>query len=240
MYGLPSAALMGEPRPHWMPAEVRGCPFGSLVCAICPTDIPAHVFESLDPLERAYANSFASQHRRREWVGGRVCLAAALATISSERRAILVAASGAPLLPPGRSGSISHKGPFIVALSAATSGGVGVDLERVESRDTGLQRKVLTSAERERLPHNDEDAAQAVVVHFSVKEAVYKALDPTDQQHLEFDDIETTFPTVTPRLWLPVDVRLPGRPLLVRAALLCDGEWIIATAMREPTPVGGA
>jgi 4'-phosphopantetheinyl transferase EntD len=154
--------------------------------------------------------------------------------ISSERRALLVAASGAPLLPPGRSGSISHKGPFIVALAAATSGGVGVDLERVESRDIGLQRKVLTSAERERLLQDDQDATQSVVMHFSVKEAVYKALDPTDQQDLEFDDIETILPTATPRLWLPVDVRLPGRPLLVRAALLFDGDWIIATAMREP------
>src|SRR5580700_5078045 len=112
MRSPPSPILTGKPRPYWEPAEVLGCPFGPLVCAVCPTNVPMRVITSLHPIEQKYALSLEPAQRQREWVGGRLCLATALAQMSSARTALLPSPSGAPIVPAGTGGSISHKGPL--------------------------------------------------------------------------------------------------------------------------------
>jgi 4'-phosphopantetheinyl transferase EntD len=227
----PSAALIGESRAYWAPAEVKGCPFGRLVCAVCPSDAPGHALAALLASEQAYASSLSSPQRRREWVGGRICLAAALGAVAVGRSPLLVADSGAPLVPAGWAGSISHKGPLVLALASSAPGAVGVDVECVEHRDGWLHRKVFSEAERKCL--GEAEPMKASVMLFSVKEAVFKALEAQEQKDLEFEDIETVLPALVPRNWLPVGVKLAGRTSCLKAAVIFDGDWMIAVAKRE-------
>jgi enterobactin synthetase component D len=229
----PSPRLTGDPRPLWTPAEVAGCPFGALVCAICPGEVPDALLRTLEPAEREHAETLEPFARRREWIAGRLCLAQAIARFTAIRAAMLPDASGAPTVPEGLAGSISHKGPLALALAAKTLGGVGVDIECVENSDTALERKVLTA--RERAGFGDRDgfsAALYVVTHFAMKEAIYKALRASEQSEVDFDTIELEIPPLSAQTWLLATAKLHVLPSTVRAAVLLDGEWVIAVARR--------
>jgi phosphopantetheine--protein transferase-like protein len=234
MSSAPSAALIGDSQEYWQPCALSGCPFGRLVRAICPTDPPPAVLASLHPAEEQHLRALASRQHQRDWGGGRLCLAAALGLGSRERPPLLVAHCGAPLVPPGWSGSISHKGPLVVALASPIAvGAVGIDVERIDKDDDRLQGKVLTAAERERLPTDDVARRRSIVMSFSLKEAVWKALQPEDQEDLDFEDIETVLDHATPQVWQPVEVRLVTRAALLRGAIIFDEDWLIAAAIRE-------
>ncbi|WP_437334273.1 4'-phosphopantetheinyl transferase family protein [Sorangium sp. So ce394] len=231
----PSPLIVGALRPHWTTAEVAGCPFGVLVAALCPGRAPDEVVASLDVEEQAYANALPSSSRRSEWLGGRLCLAKAIARCSTVRSPMLSTTSGAAVLPEGLAGSVSHKGAVAVALAAQVRGGLGVDVECISERDASLERKVLTAAERARLrERTDISAAQYVTAHFSLKEAIYKALEPKEQMDLEFDDIDIQLVTLTQQVWLSPAVKLLTRQSVVRTGILLDGDWVLAAALREP------
>ncbi|WP_437486748.1 4'-phosphopantetheinyl transferase superfamily protein [Sorangium sp. So ce1014] len=185
--------------------------------------------------EQAYANALPSSSRRSEWLGGRLCLAKAMARFSTMRPPMLCTDSGAAVLPEGLAGSVSHKDAVVVALAAQLTGGLGVDVECISERDASLERKVLTEAERSRLREcTDIPVAQYVTAHFSIKEAIYKALETKDQVDLEFDDIDVELATVTQQVWLMPAVKLLTRHSVVRTAILLDGDWVLAAALREP------
>ncbi|MFO0591858.1 MAG: 4'-phosphopantetheinyl transferase superfamily protein [Polyangiaceae bacterium] len=231
MLTAPSTTLVGTQRPYWEAAETSDCPFGSLFSAICPTDAPAWVLERLQATEREYARSLPSPQRQREWLGGRHCLSTALAQLSVERPAMLQLPSGAPIVPLGTAGSISHKGPLVMALAASDAEGVGIDVDYADDQDVRLQCKVLTVKERVRLDLRGAGSLY-VVAHFSLKEAVYKALDPAHQQSLDFDDIEVSSLPLVSGQWRQVGVSVVGNPVLVKAAVLIDGNWVVAVAAR--------
>ena len=90
----------------WHP-QVLPCPVGRLVGALCPTEVPNAVLRLLEPAEYAYV-AMRSGAARRDWVAGRHCLAAALRPYT-RRVPLLVRQSGAPVIPSGLAGSISHK-----------------------------------------------------------------------------------------------------------------------------------
>jgi 4'-phosphopantetheinyl transferase EntD len=83
---------------------------------------------TLAPEERAFAAGLTAV-RRRTWVGGRVAMREALATAGVDAPPILSDARGAPVLPPGIAGSISHKERLAVAIVARGAARVGVDVE---------------------------------------------------------------------------------------------------------------
>ncbi len=128
---------------------------------------------------------------------------------------------------------MSHSPPLVVALATAT-GAVGVDVERIEAADARLGRKVLTETERERLPSGEEARRRAVVMHFSIKEAVYKALEPGQQAHIDFEDIETVIAEPRLHIWTQVDVRILSPSHHIRGAIISEGDWVVAAAIREP------
>jgi hypothetical protein len=66
---------------YWTPREIRGCPRGILISAVCPENIPDAVFRGLHPAEQGHT-ALVEGHRRREWIAGRMCLAAALHRLS--------------------------------------------------------------------------------------------------------------------------------------------------------------
>jgi 4'-phosphopantetheinyl transferase EntD len=157
--------------------------------------ITAMAAESLLPEERAAAAAFGAV-RRRAWVGGRVAMREALARIGKTALPILADERGAPRLPPGIVGSISHKDHVAVALVATEDRGgerVGVDVEIDAPRKRDIAAKVLRPEELATLEGmGAEERARAVLLRFSAKEAVYKALDPYLKRYVGFLEIAVT------------------------------------------------
>lgn len=149
----------------------------------------------LHPDEAAYAHVLAPA-RRVGFVGGRIALRAALATLGArDVGPMLPTARGAPAMPPGFVGSVSHKREVAVAIAAAaedpprTTVGIDVEIPRPLRADIG--ERVLTPAERTALADLDAAArARELLFHFAAKEAIYKALDPWVRRLVGFHEAE--------------------------------------------------
>jgi 4'-phosphopantetheinyl transferase EntD len=146
--------------------------------------------ERLLPEEREAAAAFGAV-RRRGWVGGRVAMREALARIGKTAPPILADERGAPRLPPGLAGSISHKEHVAVALVAIEEAAkVGVDVEVDAPRGRDIAARVLRPEELAALEGmGEEERARSVLLRFSAKEAVYKALDPYVKRYVGFLEI---------------------------------------------------
>ena len=152
--------------------------------------IDALALEGLLPEERVAASAL-SPARRRGWVGGRVAMRRALAQLGKTAPPILADDRGAPVLPPGIAGSISHKDAVAVALVATEDAArVGIDVELDQPRVRDIAAKVLRPEELAELDWLPAPArATAVLLRFSAKEAVYKALDPYVRRYVGFLEI---------------------------------------------------
>ena len=143
----------------------------------------------LDPGERALADA-ATPTRRRELVAGR----AALRALLPEAGAIGRDDRGAPVLPAGWVGSISHKRDRVAAMVAADDGArVGVDLEHAGPPRVDIAHHVLTDAERAALAAAEvtgDALGRAVTLRFAIKEAIYKAVDPFVRRYVGFREVE--------------------------------------------------
>lgn len=141
--------------------------------------------------------------RVRTFAAGRIALRAALADPDVGVRIegpILKDARGAPLLPPGVVASVSHKDELAIALAALKSDEgtmhVGVDVELldedlVHARRIDVSRHVLTARELDEVAHLDAAARRReTLTRFSLKEALYKALDPFVQRYVGFLEVE--------------------------------------------------
>ncbi len=166
-------------------------PFGTCVGVALPE---APLFElpaALHAGEAAFARALP-EATRAAWVGGRVALRAALAALGVDApEAILTTARGAPLLPADAVGSVSHKRTIAVALAARASSPratVGVDVEELRPLRADIARRVLTPDERAALPAEGPARDAAVLLRFSAKEAIYKALDPWVQRFVAFEE----------------------------------------------------
>ena len=217
----------------WHPA-VLSCPVARLVGVRCSWEVPDTVLEGLHPAEYAYA-AMRSGAARRDWVAGRHCLAAAVASYA-ERVAMLVRRSGAAVTPSGIAGSISHKGSVTVAVATLEFCGIGVDLEYVDGNDGALAGKVLTVEERSRLEQiGTAQRSGFVTAHFSLKEAVYKAACEDGQEGMEFQDIEvglTQRAFEGQRVWTKVAATVANAGSQSHGFILRDGRWILAVATR--------
>ncbi|MGA9524392.1 MAG: 4'-phosphopantetheinyl transferase superfamily protein [Myxococcaceae bacterium] len=131
--------------------------------------------------------------RRRTWLGGRVALREALRRIGGPSDLpLLPNARGAPILPRGFVGSVSHKARLAVALVTPDRGArIGVDVEELETRPRlHLAGRILTPREREaleQLPPNEQ--WHELLLRFSAKEALYKAIDPYVQRYVGFLEV---------------------------------------------------
>jgi len=203
---------------------------GLLTAAICPLPIP--LCEWLQPDERRFASGLA-EWRRREWLAGRLCLGEAIAHFTDLRPPMLPTPSGAPTMPSGLVGSISHKGPLAAALVTSGKAGIGVDVEQVEEIDATLAKKVLTPREYSSIAALDDRLKlQRIVSYFSIKEAVYKSLDPARQSDIEFDDIEVDVTAIVRTEWFAAEATVRGYAVPFSAGVLIDGQWVLAVAAR--------
>lgn len=185
---------------------------------------------ALHPDERAFADTLAPL-RRTTWVGGRLTLRAALASLGIRAEtAILATPRGAPLLPAGVVGSISHKAGFAIAgVAFADDWTLGIDVEEPAPKHEAIARHVLTPREQgavATLPR--ERRADAVLLRFSLKEAIYKAIDPWLGRLVGFTEIEVE-PLDDGRVRITPALR-EARPPQIEAAWRMVGGRIVSEA----------
>jgi enterobactin synthetase component D len=168
---------------------LRELPFGTCVGVALPEADDFELPAVLHPDEVAFARTLPAA-RRAGWVGGRIALRTALTDIGvAAPDAILATPRGAPLLPASAVGSVSHKRTIAVALAAQTTGvTVGIDVEELQPLRVDIAKRVLTLEERAALPADGPARDAAVLLHFSAKEAIYKALDPWVQRFVAFEE----------------------------------------------------
>ena len=151
---------------------------------IVALDDEAAALARLPELERARAAAL-SPNRRREFIAGRTALHLALGSDA----AILSDDRGAPALPPGWVGRRDQRGGELALVAPAGTGHIGVDLEHAAAPRTDIARRILTPREQAQLPDRD----RAVTLRFSIKEAIYKALDPYVRRYVGFTEVELEF-----------------------------------------------
>jgi enterobactin synthetase component D len=150
--------------------------------------------ETLAPAERARAFELPPGPRRRSWTGGRAAMREALARSGLVAAGVPADDRGAPVLPSGVAGSITHKERIAAAIVAFEARArVGVDVEMDVARSHDIAPRVLRDAERDELAALDADArAREVLLRFSAKEAIYKALDPFVRRYVGFDEVSVS------------------------------------------------
>ena len=167
-------------------AFVRALPHGLCVGIALPEEDAGSgaALGRLLPAERAHAEALAPA-RRTTFVGGRLALREALVRARLEAPAVLPDARGAPILPPGIAGSISHKRTLAVALVARGEATLGVDVELFDRLPrVDIARHVLADDELAEVT----DVRQ-LLVRFSIKEALYKAIDPHVHRYVGFKEV---------------------------------------------------
>jgi enterobactin synthetase component D len=183
-------------------------PHGRCVGVCIPTGVAQDNLLALAPgiaalavEERSFLDSLPPA-RRPTWLAGRIALHEALRDLGVDVGPILSDRRGAPELPEGVTGSISHKRTLAVALAAHKCDGtsIGVDLEPVPvsppspgepgwDRRPDISSRVMTPAELAALAATPEPGRRRqVVLHFSIKEALYKALNPLIGRYVSFQE----------------------------------------------------
>lgn len=156
-----------------------------------PDPVPSEVLERLHPAEMEHALSLKGW-RQPEYVGGRLAANAAIRLLGIRPGPVLSDGRGAPLPPPGARISISHKRSLVVALAARTeTGDLGVDLEDLGPSRAQIAGHVLTAREQEDLLGLPESRRwTSILLRFSMKEALYKAVAPRWGRMIGFDEAE--------------------------------------------------
>ena len=161
---------------------------GTCVIAEVSDDDLARALSLLPAAEQAHAQTLTPP-RRAELVRGRTALHAALAQLAPDLLGapLLRDDRGAPVMPPGWVGSVSHKGARAAALVAPLDAArVGVDLERAAPSRLDISARILTPRELSTLP----DRGRGTTLRFSIKEAIYKAVDPFVRRYVAFTEVE--------------------------------------------------
>ena len=172
---------------------VRKHAFGTLLGVRIPqTEPSAAEIDTLHPAEREVLEPYR-RTRRGTWVGGRLALSRACEALGKTDRPLLNDARGAPILPAGVVGSLTHKDDIAIALVQLTKAPyrLGIDLEKITHKEPGVGKMVLTEAEMDVYESLDDYArASFLIVRFSLKEAIYKALDPFVKRYVGFKEVK--------------------------------------------------
>jgi 4'-phosphopantetheinyl transferase EntD len=156
-------------------------------------------------------DQWASDKYGSLFIGGRLALrraAFAMNTPSSHLSQVqqllksptLKLSGGAPAMPTGLLGSISHKHVLIAAAVAIKSEnfchsyvGMGVDIERVTNKQSSvLAKRLLTENEQRTLGsvENGVSPEEDIMLRFGAKESFYKAAYPLLRRYIRFQEME--------------------------------------------------
>lgn len=158
-----------------------------------PDPVPEEHLGRLHPAEAEYARTLRG-HRQVQFVGGRLALRSACEQLGVRPGPLLSDARGAPVLPAGLVGSVSHKRDLAVGMVAGPEEGtLGVDVEDYLPARPAIASHVLTPAEQAAIEHLPELRRWiAMLLRFSIKESIYKALDPYVRRYVGFQEAEVT------------------------------------------------
>lgn len=158
-----------------------------------PDPVPDGVLTRLPEAEAELARTLRG-YRQVQFVGGRLALRLACEQLGVRPPPLLSDDRGAPRLPPGVAGSISHKGGLALAMAArATQGTLGVDLEDYGPPRPQIAPRVLTPDELAAVDALPPDRRWfGILLRFSVKESIYKALDPYVRRYVGFHEARVT------------------------------------------------
>jgi 4'-phosphopantetheinyl transferase EntD len=204
-------------------------PHGQIAGVDIPPVLTDELRAALHPDELAYASTLG-EGRQASFAAGRVALRAAILAADPGTAARLSAMpylpgpDGSPSLPPGVLASISHKRRLAVALAAlagldGAGAALGVDLEDDRPLRVDISRRVLTEGELRRaaaLPPSERD--RNLIQHFSLKEALYKAVNGFGLTPVTFHNVEVTQIAADGSAWFAV-------PVLLQQQLAITG-WI--------------
>jgi 4'-phosphopantetheinyl transferase EntD len=95
--------------------------------------------------------------------------------------------TGLPAWPEGIAGSLAHDSDYAAAIIARREfvGGVGIDIEPIETLSAELIARIATPPEQRQLSAGGLSAKGL----FCIKEAVYKAANPHDRIFLDFREV---------------------------------------------------
>lgn len=143
-------------------------------------------------------------------------------------------------------GSVTHKRTLALAAVAPRTGTLqhlGIDLERrptaSDLQRPSIARKILTAREYaglDRFAHDELAGREHTLIHFAIKEAVYKAIDPFVERYVRFTEVELD---LQPNGEAGVSLLLPEPSVAavrVHAHWQLDGEWIVAAAYSHGEP----
>jgi enterobactin synthetase component D len=185
--------------------------------------------------------------RRPTWLAGRVALHAALLDLGLDSGPILATQRGAPELPDGVTGSISHKRTLAVALAARKRDGLslGVDIEPIPALPVSptepgwdnrpdISSRVMTPAELAVLATvPDNLRRREVVLHFSIKEALYKAINPLIGRYVSFQEA-TVLPACDGSVAVTLDLAQQEGPFVVESRWSEIDGHLLTTAAVKP------
>ncbi|MCB9685120.1 MAG: 4'-phosphopantetheinyl transferase superfamily protein [Alphaproteobacteria bacterium] len=154
-----------------------------------PDPVPEEVLARLPAEEAAHARTLKG-YRQPSFVGGRLALRRACEQLGHQVPPILPDARGTPVLPGTLSGSVSHKRDLAIGMvGSSVHGTLGVDLEDYGPARLGIADSVLRPEELSAIaPLPDARRWIAILVRFSLKESVYKALDPHVRRYVGFHE----------------------------------------------------
>mmetsp|Transcript_28274 Transcript_28274/g.62980 ORF Transcript_28274/g.62980 Transcript_28274/m.62980 type:complete len:399 (-) Transcript_28274:1726-2922(-) len=166
-----------------------------------------------------------------------------LPRVSMDDPCILKDEYGRPMVPTGFIGSISHKDNIGVALVAEDDvlgnsneivKGVGIDIEKATARKKSIERRILTPNEQANLGHIEGISRdEEVLLRFSLKESVYKAMHPLINHYVGFQEAEIT-PNAdgTASVWLNLRSGLHKNFGEIKAhwRTVLDGEYFLSSS----------
>ena len=216
----------------------HGTPHGAITAVSLPTqkiDVAPDILARLPLEERTYAETLRG-YRKIQFVGGRIALAEVLNRLGVRPQPCLPNSRGAPSTPADISASISHKSEIAIAMATRSNGAtLGVDIETLDTPRTHIARSILTESEYQIV--SDLPPLRmwtATLLAFSIKESIYKALDPYVERYVSFKEAEV-HPNPDGTVEVQLHLKHQEGPFLVQARY----DWIrgyLVTSARVSSP----
>jgi 4'-phosphopantetheinyl transferase EntD len=132
-----------------------------------------------------------SNKRQQEFSTGRMCAKIALAAIDVHDISILTGDNREPIWPDSIIGSISHCRDLAGAVvsSSPQISSIGFDVENIKPLKNDISRIICTEKEKNLIKEqNDYPYETIVLLHFSIKEAVFKCIYAESHIRIGFKD----------------------------------------------------
>lgn len=190
--------FLATPLPAFLHAFQQHWPFPTVLagCSLVSTRFDQQQLTAADFSNNAITAPKATQKRQAEFLSARLCARHALLLQTGHSGLPMAQAdSRAPLWPAQSCGSMSHSHGIAAAIVGASQHwqNLGLDIEKPISvaRAQRLFNAILTPTEQQRYHQLDQDSAAWYLTYvFSLKESLFKALNPLTEVYFTFQDAQ--------------------------------------------------